>query len=174
MLNNYLQQTQASFEKRSDPKGFSQFVVNSNLVIPRIDVNKKGFYCFIVPINFSWIEFMAVDLTFGDLEDNTPPGSIIIDAANNDIRISLKALMGEAAVAMADAKVSEAISKLLDSCAKAQVAFNAASATDLNSYPSPTPGIPTQDANGNWYASFTHTVTVNIPLNRNETSGVVL
>ncbi|NJO51975.1 MAG: hypothetical protein HC840_24060 [Leptolyngbyaceae cyanobacterium RM2_2_4] len=117
---------------------------------------------------------MAIDLTFANLEAALPPGSVVDDVATNDIKISLKALMGEAAVDFADPKVSEAISKLLDGCAKAQTAFNAASATDLNSYPAPTPGIPTQDADGNWYASFTHSVTVNIPLNRNETSGVVL
>ncbi|NJL39029.1 MAG: hypothetical protein HC833_21840 [Leptolyngbyaceae cyanobacterium RM1_406_9] len=117
---------------------------------------------------------MAIDLTFANLETAVPSGAIFRDETNSDIKISLKALMGENAVNWGDAKVSEAISKLLDGCSKAQTAFNAASATDLNSYPAPTPGIPTQDADGNWYASFTHTVTVNIPLNRNETSGVAL
>jgi hypothetical protein len=117
---------------------------------------------------------MALDLTFGLLASSLPDDSIIVDAANNDIKISLKALMDETAVTISDSKVSEFVSKLLDGCSKAQSNFNASSSTDLNSYPAPTPGIPTQDANGIWYASFTHTVTVNVPLNRNETSGVLL
>lgn len=117
---------------------------------------------------------MIADLSFAALDQALPDGAIVEDVPNNDVKISLKVLMNEANVALGDSKVSEAVSKLLDACAKAQVAFNTASPVDLNSYPFPTPGIPTQDSDGNWFATFTHTVSVTIPLNRDQTSGVVL
>lgn len=114
------------------------------------------------------------DLSFNQVDDNLPAGAIIDDAANTDVKISVKALLGEPAVSLADGKISEFVSKFLDACSKAQSSYNTAQAVDLNSYPAPIPGIPVQDDQGNWYATFTHTVSVNVPLNRNETSGVIL
>lgn len=116
-----------------------------------------------------------MDLSLAQLDAQLPAAAMV--EANGDVVISLKALMGEAAVALTDAKTSEFVSKLLDACAKAQVAYNAANPAndaDLNSYPSPIAGVPIQDEAGNWYSSFTHTVSVNVPLSRNETTGVTL
>ncbi|NJR41150.1 MAG: hypothetical protein HC781_22790 [Leptolyngbyaceae cyanobacterium CSU_1_4] len=87
-------------------------------------------------------------------------------------------MMGETAVALTDAKVSEFVSKLLDACAQAQAAYNAGNPTndaDLNSFPAPIAGAPIQDStSGEWYSAFTHTVSVNVPLSRNDTTGVTL
>jgi hypothetical protein len=116
------------------------------------------------------------DLTLSQLDAQLPADAMV--AAGGDVMISLKALMGEDAVALNDAKVSEFVSKLLDACSKAQALYNSANANgdaDLNSFPSPIAGIPVQDAvSGFWYSSFTHTVSVNVPLSRNETTGVTL
>jgi hypothetical protein len=116
------------------------------------------------------------DLLLSQLDAQLPAAAMTV--SGSDVVISLQALMGETAVALTDAKVSEFISKLLDACAKAQVVYNAANASgdaDLNSFPSPIAGIPIQDSiSGEWYSSFTHTVSVNVPLSRNETTGVTL
>jgi hypothetical protein len=116
------------------------------------------------------------DLTFAQLDAQLPASAMTV--SGSDVIVSLKDLMGESAVALADAKVSEFVSKLLDACAKAQTAYNAANGAndaDLNSFPSPIAGIPTQDAvTGDWLTTFTHTVSVNVPLSRNETTGVTL
>jgi hypothetical protein len=116
-----------------------------------------------------------MDLTLAQLDAQLPASAMTV--SGSDVIISLKDLMGETSVALADAKVSEFISKLLDACAKAQNVYNAANATndpDLNSFPSPIAGIPTQDTAGDWFTTFTHTVNVQVPLNRNETTGVTL
>jgi hypothetical protein len=115
------------------------------------------------------------DLLLSQLDAQLPAAAMV--EASGDVTISLKALMGESAVALTDAKVSEFVSKLLDACSKAQVAYNAgngANDADLNSFPSPIAGIPIQDEAGEWYSSFTHTVSVNVPLSRNDTTGVTL
>lgn len=116
------------------------------------------------------------DLLLSQLDVQLPVAAMV--EAGGDVTISLKALMGETTVSLADPKVSEFVSKLLDACSKAQTAYNSANATadaDLNSFPAPFAGVPIQDAiTGEWYSAFTHTVSVNVPLSRNETTGVTL
>lgn len=109
------------------------------------------------------------DLTFTNVAAKLPVGAIVDDAANTDVKISLKALMGETSVALTDPKVGEAISKLLDGCANAQTDYNAdaGNSTDLRSYPTPTAGTPVRNASTGVYSStFTYTVSVAVPLNR--------
>ena len=109
------------------------------------------------------------DLTFNQVKATALANAIVADVANNDVVISLKALMGEASVALADAKVGEALSKLLDACASAQVAYNAdaGNAKDLRSYPLPSVGTPIRDTTTGVYSStFTYTTSVAIPLNK--------
>jgi len=109
------------------------------------------------------------DLTFTQIAATAPANAITLDADNNDVVISLKALMGETSVALADPKVGEAISKLLDAASAAQVAYNADSgnAKDLRSYPAPSVGTPVRDTTSGVYSStFTYTTSVAIPLNK--------
>ena len=112
------------------------------------------------------------DLTLTQLQTAAPANAIVDDVANNDVVISLKALMGEATVDLTDAKVGEAISKLLNAAATAQVTYNAANNTgdpDLRSYPRPTAGAPILDTTTGLYTStFTYTVSVGIPLDLDE------
>lgn len=88
------------------------------------------------------------DLTLTQLQAKLPAGALTLDAANNDVKLSLKALMNEATVALTDTKVGEAISKLLDGAASAQSDYNADAANlkDLRSYPAPAVGTPIKDA----------------------------
>lgn len=115
------------------------------------------------------------DLTFTQLQDKLPAGAVTLDAGNSDVLISLKALMAESAVALSDAKVGEAISKILDGAASAQTAYNAdaGNAKDLRSYPAPTVGTPIKDATSGVYSStFTYTTSVAIPLNKDTVSAL--
>lgn len=109
------------------------------------------------------------DLTFTQLQAQALAGAIVDDNTNNDVKISLKALMGETAVDLTDTKVGEAISKLLDACSAAQIAYNAdaGNAKDLRSYPAPSVGTPIKDATSGVYSStFTYSTSVAIPLNK--------
>lgn len=109
------------------------------------------------------------DLSFLNVQAKLPAGAIVADGANNDVRISLKALMGESAVDLTDEKVGELLSKLLDACAAAQVDYNAAPGPDIRSYPTPTASTPIRNATTGLYSSnFTYSVSVAIPLNRDE------
>lgn len=116
------------------------------------------------------------DLTLAQLDAQLPAAAMT--EASGDVTISLKALTGETAVALADMKVSEVVSRLLDGCAKAQELYNSsngANDADLNSFPAPIAGVPVQDpTTGEWYSAFTHTVSVSVPLSRTETTGVTL
>lgn len=114
------------------------------------------------------------DLSFANLQAALPDGAITADVSNNDVLISLKVLMNEASISISDTKVSEAISKLLSACTKAQDTFNESASTDLNSFPQPIAGIPQQDNNGNWYVVFTHNISVLVPLNRDSTAAVTV
>ncbi|HEY9696753.1 MAG TPA: hypothetical protein V6D10_05790 [Trichocoleus sp.] len=114
------------------------------------------------------------DLSFANLQAALPDGALSADSANNDILISLKALMNEPSLTLSDPKVSEAISKLLSACTKAQNTFNESASTDLNSFPQPIAGIPQQDNQGNWYVVFTHNISVLVPLNRDSTAAVTV
>lgn len=110
------------------------------------------------------------DLTFTKVAAKLPANSIVADGANNDVKISLKALMGETSVSLTDEKVGEFISKFLDACSAAQTDFNADSANtfDLRSYPSPSAGSPIRDSTtGNFSATFTYTVSLSVPLDKN-------
>jgi uncharacterized MnhB-related membrane protein len=109
------------------------------------------------------------DLTLQNIQAKLPAGAIVLDGANDDVRVSLKALMGESAVALTDAKVGEFVSKLLDACAAAQVDYNAAPGPDIRSYPTPTASTPIRNATTGQYSSnFTYSVSVAVPLNRDE------
>lgn len=115
------------------------------------------------------------DLTFTLVQGKLPANAIVYDSGTTDVRISLKALMGETSVALADAKVGEAISKLLDACAAAQTDYNAnvANPKDLRSYPSPTVGAPIRDSTTGIYSStFTYSTSLSMPLNKDTVSAL--
>lgn len=110
------------------------------------------------------------DLKFSQIQAKLPANAITYDSATTDVRISLKALMGESSVQLTDAKVGEAISKLLDACAAAQLDYNVDSANpkDLRSYNAAIASSPVKDATTGIYAStFNYTVSVQIPLDKN-------
>ncbi|MEM6840050.1 MAG: hypothetical protein AAF609_24845 [Cyanobacteria bacterium P01_C01_bin.120] len=110
------------------------------------------------------------DLTVQNLIDQLPAATATETA--DDVTISLKTLMGEASVQFADEKVAEFLTKLLGAAAAAQVDYNAANETNLTGYPTPTFGTPTADGNGNIFSRRTHTVSVQVPVDVNETVGV--
>jgi len=109
------------------------------------------------------------DLTVQQLLDKLPASSMTETA--DDVTLSLKTLMGETAVQLADEKVAEFFTKLLGAAAAAQVDYNAANETNLTGYPNPTFGTPTADGSGNIYSRRSHTVVVQVPVNVDETVG---
>ncbi|WP_416671546.1 hypothetical protein [Egbenema bharatensis] len=107
------------------------------------------------------------DLSPANVLAKLPANSIIEDLANNDVRISMKAVMGEASVDLDDEKIGEFITKFLDACAAAQVEYNQSPDPDLRSYPNPTASAPIRNATTGEYAStFTYTVSLAIPLDK--------
>ncbi|NJN04896.1 MAG: hypothetical protein HC816_21845 [Leptolyngbyaceae cyanobacterium RM1_1_2] len=102
------------------------------------------------------------------------PNGAMVEAAD-DVTISLKAVTGDASVQLADTKVAESLSKLLDAAASAQTAYNTANPNaQINSYPEPSFGTPVSDGSGNFAAIKIHSVTVSVPLNIGETTDAVL
>lgn len=110
------------------------------------------------------------DLTVQNLIDKLPAGTATETA--DDVTISLKTLTGEASVQLADTKVAEILTKTLGAAASAQVDYNAANETNLTGYPNPTFGTPTDDGSGNIFSRRTHTVSVQVPVDVDETVGV--
>lgn len=106
------------------------------------------------------------DLNFSQVQSKLPSNALV--ASGSDIVISAKALMGESAVALTDQKIGEFLSKLLDAVSRAQTDYNAASnPTDFRSYPTPVASAPILNpTTGIYYSSFTYTITVQAPLNR--------
>lgn len=103
------------------------------------------------------------DLTFQFIDNELPAGAVTASA--DDVVISVKTLIGEAAVGLNDEKVSEFVSKLLAACAAGQSAFNATSPPNqITSYPSPTLGAPRALATGETVTTRTHTVSVVAPV----------
>jgi hypothetical protein len=110
------------------------------------------------------------DLTLTQLAAKLPANSFTETA--DDVTISLKTLMGEASVQLADTKVAEFLSKTLAGAANAQVDYNTANPNaQLNSYPQPNFGVPTDDGNGNFIATRTHTLTAGVPTDLDEITG---
>ena len=110
------------------------------------------------------------DISFHELAQQLPSNAIV--ASGDTVLIDLKRLMGESAVATPDRKVGEALSKLLVAAAKTQDVYNQTAAQPLNSYFHPSYGIPTQTEGGGLYAIRTHYLTVQLPLNLSEITGV--
>lgn len=116
---------------------------------------------------------MSQDLTYANLQAALPTGALTVEG--NDVVLSIRSIIGESSLGLNDQKVSEFIAKLLEACNRAQRTYNNANQTngiDLNSYPSPVAGIPQQENDGSWYAVFTYTTSVRVPLNLNETSAM--
>lgn len=111
------------------------------------------------------------DLTFTQVAAQLPANSITL--SGSDVVISTRLIMGETTVALADQKIGEFISKLLDACSKAQDAHNASNNPKFRSYNAPSSGTPTRNpTTGEFSSTFTYTVSVNIPLNRNTVDAV--
>lgn len=111
------------------------------------------------------------DLSFTAIQSKLPSGAMT--AASGDITISLKAVMGEASVALTDQKVGEFVSKFLDACAAAQNDWNAINTPKYRSYNVPSASTPYLRSGSTQYsASFTYTTIVDIPLNRDVVDAV--
>jgi hypothetical protein len=115
---------------------------------------------------------MANDLTWQQLSDALPAGSITYDATAG-IRIHPSVLTGDAYNGLTATGVIEAIAKLLNGCAKAQATINASSAigSRLNAFAQPAIGVPTADSNNNYFATVTYTLQTRNPLDLNTVLG---
>lgn len=111
------------------------------------------------------------DLTFAALKTKLPEGSITASAG--DLLISVQSVMGEASVGLNDQKIGEFFSKILEAASKAQNDWNAINNPKFRSYNSPSTSAPYLDPEtGNYVSSFTYTLVVNIPLNRDNVDAV--
>lgn len=82
--------------------------------------------------------------------------------------------MGEPSVALTDQKVGEFLSKLLEAVSLAQIDYNAATnPTDFRSYPPAVASSPVRNPQtGMYFASFTYTITVQMPLNKDTVDAI--
>lgn len=81
--------------------------------------------------------------------------------------------MGEASVALTDQKIGEFFSKLLDAASNAQTDHNAVATPKFRSYNSPVASAPFRNPTTQIFEStFTYTLSVNIPLNRDSVNAV--
>ncbi len=111
------------------------------------------------------------DLTFTSLVSKLPANAIT--ASGGDVLISVRAVMGEATVALTDPKIGEFISKFLDAAGAAQNDWNAINNPKYRSYNPPAASTPFRDTTTGLYrATFTYTVSVDIPLNRDQVVAV--
>ncbi len=111
------------------------------------------------------------DLSFTALASKLPSGSIT--SQSGDLLVSVKAVMGEASVNLTDQKIGEFFSKLLDAASNAQIDHNAVATPKFRSYNAPVASAPFRDSTTGLYeATFTYTLSVNIPLNRDNVSAV--
>jgi hypothetical protein len=111
------------------------------------------------------------DLTFTALSAKLPANSIT--SQSGDLLVSVKAVMGEANVALTDQKIGEFFSKLLDAASNAQIDHNAVATPKFRSYNSPVASAPFKNPTTQLYeATFTYTLSVNIPLNRDSVNAV--
>ena len=111
------------------------------------------------------------DLTLAQVAAKLPAGALVADAPNNDVKLSLKALMNEASVTLTDPKVGEFLAKLIDGATLAQIDYNADEGNTLKirSYPTPTLGTPLRDeTSGVFFVNFTYNVQVAAPLDRDQ------
>ncbi|WP_425216771.1 hypothetical protein [Tumidithrix helvetica] len=116
---------------------------------------------------------MAADLTFANL--NTALGGSVLSATGAVLSIDCSLLMGETGIALTDAKVSEFMTRVLDACATAQVAYNLANPTaQLAGFPPSNGGVPELDpTDGKYYITTRQEMLSRAPINKNETTGVL-
>lgn len=111
------------------------------------------------------------DLTFSNVSAKLPSNSIT--ASDGDVLISVKAVCGESSVNLSDQKLGEFLAKFLEACSKAQTDYNAINTPKFRSYNPPAAGAPFVDSDsGDYYSTFTYTVSVDIPLNRDTAHAV--
>lgn len=113
------------------------------------------------------------DLTFGKL--NTALGQDAFSVSGANLTIDMQKLMGESSISLTDEKIAEFFTNLLDLADEAQITHNAnpANLVKLNSYFSPTSGIPALDTPTNtFYVSSTYTFSSRAPLNKSATTAV--
>jgi hypothetical protein len=99
-----------------------------------------------------------------------------ITAAGNIISIDVTKLMGEASIALTDRKVAEFFTNLLDAAHDAQVTYNADAANprDIESYGSPSSGIPVRDGTTGEFAVINnYTFSSLTPLDKSRTTAVL-
>lgn len=111
------------------------------------------------------------DLSFNSLAAQLPSGAVT--ASGGDVLISAKAVMGETSVAIGDQKIGELLAKLLEACSQAQDAYNAVYTPKFRSYNPPSAGTPTRNSTtGEYYSTFTYTMSINVPLNNDIATAV--
>jgi hypothetical protein len=116
---------------------------------------------------------MANDLTFQQLQDAIGSAGAISYDATEGIRIKIAAITGDTYTGLTSTGVIEALSKLLAAAYKAQVTVNASApiGARLNAFSQPALGIPTGDANGNYYTVATYTMQSQSPIDLNSVVG---
>jgi hypothetical protein len=113
------------------------------------------------------------DLTFAQLNTELGVTAFSLDAPNNDILLSLKALTGDNFTALTNNGVTEVMHKLITGCQEAQATVNSADGIDadeqLRSFPPSTTGAfnPT-----NLQIPVRHTVEVSLNVDPNNVRGV--
>jgi hypothetical protein len=113
------------------------------------------------------------DLTFANV--NAAATAPFITATGATLTIDCAALMGETAIALSDAKVSEFATRLLDAFAAAQSVYNVANPlAPLAGFPPSLGGVPELDAiDSKYYVTTTHSVATRAPLDKAQTTGVL-
>ncbi len=115
------------------------------------------------------------DLSFAKL--NTALGQAAFSVSGANLTIDMQKLMGEASISLTDEKIAEFLTNLLDLATEAEDTYNAdpANLVKLNSYFSPTSGIPSLDtATNTFYVSSTYTFSSRAPLNKAQTTAVTV
>jgi len=108
-------------------------------------------------------------LTLQDVLAKLPAGALTEDGT--DVKVSISALTGRAAVALADPVVADAMHDLLKGCADAQTTYNQANASaTINSFAQPTTSAATANADGSYGVNFTFTVVTRSPVDLGQTS----
>lgn len=115
---------------------------------------------------------MANDLTFNQLSNALPAGSIIVDSTHG-VMLKASAITGDSIDDLNDTGVVETLFKLVRAANQAQnvVNQNASAGQRLNAFPAPVPSTPTIGANNEIRARMTVSVVAEMPVDPNAAIG---
>lgn len=114
---------------------------------------------------------MPNDLTFSELANTLPTGSIIVDS-NQGVMLKVSAITGDTIDELSDTGVVETLFKLVRAAHQAQNAVNqnAPAGQRLNAFPAPVPSTPTI-SNNEIRARMTVSVVAEMPVNSDAAIG---